>query len=375
MYEHIPDNPYMLLTPGPLSTSKGVRNALLRDWCTWDADYNEEIVQNVRRRLVSLASADSEAYTSVLMQGSGSFAVEACLGTVIPRNGKILIITNGAYGKRMAQMAKTLSINYAEYALGETEAPSAGAVAAILEKDSAITHVALVHCETTTGILNPLEEIAGIVKQHQKIFIVDAMSSFGGIPFDAGKLDIDFLISSSNKCIQGVPGFAFVIAKRTGLEKSEGNARSLCLDLYSHWKEMDKTGKWRYTSPTHIVRAFYQALDELEAEGGVPARNRRYAENQRLLASGMRKAGFQPLLPENLQSPIITSILDPRQDFDFTAFYAALKQRGFVIYPGKISQASTFRIGTIGEVYPSDIERLLAAIGSTKTLVSTGTFV
>jgi 2-aminoethylphosphonate-pyruvate transaminase len=362
MYEHIPDNPYVLLTPGPLSTSKGVRNALLRDWCTWDADYNEEIVQNIRRRLVSLAAADSEAYTAVLMQGSGSFAVEACLGTVIPRNGKILIITNGAYGKRMVQMAKTLSINYVEHALGETESPSAGAVSALLEKDPAITHAALVHCETTTGILNPLEEIAAVVKRHQKIFIVDAMSSFGGIPFDAGKLGIDFLISSSNKCIQGVPGFAFVIAKKDALLRCEGNARSLCLDLYSQWKEMDKTGKWRYTSPTHIVRAFYQALDELEAEGCVPARNRRYTENQRLLASGMRGAGFKPLLPENIQSPVITSFLYPRPDFDFSAFYAALKQRGFVIYPGKISQASTFRIGTIGEVYPADIGHLLAAI-------------
>jgi 2-aminoethylphosphonate-pyruvate transaminase len=362
MYEHIPDNPYLLLTPGPLSTSKGVRGALLRDWCTWDADYNEEIVQNVRRRLVRLAAANSESYTAVLMQGSGSFAVEACLGTVIPKSGKALIITNGAYGKRMVLMAERLSINYIEYALGETEAPSAAALAAALEKDSAITHVALVHCETTTGILNPLEEIAVVVKQYQKIFIVDAMSSFGGIPFDAEKLGIDFLISSSNKCIQGVPGFAFVIAKKAELERCGNNARSLCLDLYDQWKEMDKTGKWRYTSPTHIVRAFFQALDELEAEGGVPARNRRYRENQRLLAAGMRDAGFQALLPEYLQSPIITSFLYPRPDFDFTAFYAALKQRGFVIYPGKISQAPTFRIGTIGEVYPADIERLLAAV-------------
>jgi 2-aminoethylphosphonate-pyruvate transaminase len=264
----------------------------------------------------------------------------------------------------MVQMVKTLCINYSEYALGETEIPNAGTVLDMLEKDSAITHVAMVHCETTTGILNPLKEIADVVKQHQKIFIVDAMSSFGGIPLDAEKLGIDFLISSSNKCIQGVPGFAFVIAKKSVLENCEGNARSVCLDLYSQWKEMDKTGKWRYTSPTHIVRAFYQALDELEAEGGVQNRNRRYTENQKLLSLGMSKAGFKPLLPENLQSPIITSFLYPYADFNFFEFYAALKRLGFVIYPGKISMAPSFRIGTIGEVYPSDIERFLAAAGS-----------
>ncbi|GHV86213.1 2-aminoethylphosphonate--pyruvate transaminase [Spirochaetia bacterium] len=361
MYDHIPDNPYLLLTPGPLSTSKGVRNALLRDWCTWDDDYNEAVVQNVRRRLIALSSANSDGYTSVLIQGSGSFAVEACLGTVLSKNSKLLIITNGAYGKRMVEMARVLSLDYTECPFPETEIPSADIVSACLTKDLRITHVALVHCETTTGILNPLEEIASVVKNHNKTFIVDAMSSFGGIPLDADALGIDFLISSSNKCIQGVPGFAFVIARKTALEDCGGNARSLCLDLFSQWKEMDLTGKWRYTSPTHIVRAFYQALDELETEGGIPARFKRYSENQQLLVSGMEEAGFTPLLQKN-QSPIITSFLYPDPGFDFKAFYTALKQQGFVIYPGKISQAPTFRIGTIGEVYPCDIKRLLGVI-------------
>ena len=362
MYEFIPDNPYILLTPGPLSTSKGVRNALLRDWCTWDAEYNEEIVQNIRRRLAALAAEKTEDYTVILMQGSGSFSVEATLGSAVPANGKVLIITNGAYGKRMVMMADALKINYIEYALSEVEPPDPAEVSAILSVDPNITHVALVHCETTTGMLNPISEIARVVKAREKVFIVDAMSSFGGIPMDAAELEIDFLISSSNKCIQGVPGFAFVIAKRDELQKCAGNARSLCMDLYDQWKEMDKSGKWRFTSPTHVVRAFYQALDELENEGGIPARYARYRENQKLLVYGMCELGFEALLPAGLQSPVITSFLYPRADFDFGAFYKKVKAQGFVLYPGKISKADTFRIGNIGEVYPADIKRLLHVI-------------
>ena len=361
-YDFIPDNPYILLTPGPLSTSKGVRNALLRDWCTWDADYNEDIVQNIRRRLVALATDKSADYTVVLMQGSGSFSVEATLGSAVPRDGKALIITNGAYGKRAVKMAEVLKLNHIEYALPEIEAPDPARVDALLREHPDITHVVLVHCETTTGMLNPLPEISRVVKTHGKTFIVDAMSSFGGIPIDVAALGIDYLISSSNKCIQGVPGFAFVIAKRDALMKCAGNARSLCLDLYDQWKEMDNSGKWRYTSPTHIVRAFYQALDELEAEGGVAARYSRYCENQKILTEGMAELGFTALLPDRLQSPIITSFLYPRADFDFNAFYKLAKARGFVLYPGKISQADTFRIGNIGEVYPRDIRRLLTVI-------------
>jgi 2-aminoethylphosphonate-pyruvate transaminase len=367
MYEFIPDNPYILLTPGPLSTSKGVRNALLRDWCTWDADYNEGIVQNIRKRLVALAVPESdktEDYTAVLMQGSGSFGVESVLTTAIPENGKVLIIANGAYGKRMVQMAETIKLNYIEYPLSETEIPQTEKLSAILAENPDITHISAVHCETTTGILNPVEKIAEAAKKYNKILIIDGMSSFGGIPLDVDKLGISFLISSSNKCIQGVPGFSFVIAKRDVLESCKNNARSLCLNLYDQWKEMDKSGKWRYTSPTHIVRAFYQALDELEEEGGVSARYARYRENNKTLIDGMRELGFVTLLDDSVQSPIITSFLYPSADFNFTDFYTKIKERGFVLYPGKISKVDTFRIGNIGDVYPDDIKRLLGVIKS-----------
>jgi len=364
MYENIPDNPYLLLTPGPLSTTRGVRAALLRDWCTWDEDYNLGVVQSIRNQLVELAASSAAAYTCVLMQGSGSFGVEACLGTAVPRDGKALIVSNGAYGQRMAQMMRCLGRSFRQLAYAETEAPDPEDIGEALRQDPEITHVAMVHCETTTGILNPVEAVARIVKAYGKAFIVDAMSSFGGVPIDMGDARIDYLISSSNKCVQGVPGFCFVIARRAALETCKGNAHSLCLDLYDQWKAMDAGGKWRFTSPTHAVRAFQQALLELRQEGGVAARHARYRLNQRLLAEGMRRLGFRPLLPEDVQSPFITSFLYPSAAFDFKAFYEAVKARGFVLYPGKISQAPTFRVGTVGDVHPADIRRLLDVVES-----------
>ncbi|ABK18572.1 2-aminoethylphosphonate--pyruvate transaminase [Syntrophobacter fumaroxidans] len=356
-----PENPYILLTPGPLSTSPTVKAVMMRDWCTWDRDYNA-IVQDIRERLVALATAGA-GYTSVLMQGSGTFAVEAALGTALPHDGKLLVISNGHYGDRMALIAGYLGMRSAKLDFGETGRPDPDRVRDTIESDPAITHVAVVHCETTTGMLNPVEEIGRAVKSLGRVFIVDAMSSFGGIPMDIATLGADFLISSANKCIQGVPGFGFVIARRSELEQCAGRSRSLSLDLFQQWKEMEtKGGKWRFTSPTHVVRAFAQALNELDDEGGVACRNARYRENRRILTAGMRALGFECLLPEALQSPIITSFLTPgRPGFNFNSLYQELKSRGFVIYPGKVSEADTFRIGTIGHVFPEDMHRLVKA--------------
>lgn len=362
MYESIPENPYLLLTPGPLSTSKGVRSALLRDWCTWDDDYNQEVVQKIRGKLTALASGNQEAYTAVLLQGSGSYGVEACLGTALPEEGKLLILANGAYGMRMVRFMEYMNRPWTLLPFDETEQTDPARVEEILKKDKRITHVAMVHCETTTGILNPLEEVCRLARQYGKTMIVDAMSSFGGIPMDLEKLGIDFLISSANKCIQGVPGFCFVIARKELLKQCRGNAHSYSLDLYDQWKEMDQTGKWRFTSPTHTVRAFLQALTELEEEGGIPARYKRYTANQHLLREGMESLGFQELLSREIQSPIITSFLYPSKDFNFGSFYQQMKERGFVLYPGKVSKRETFRIGNIGEIYPGDIENLLRNI-------------
>ena len=360
-------NDYLLLTPGPLSTSPTVRAAMDRDWCTWDDDYNVGVVTPIREQLVQLATAtEPEAYSCVLVQGSGTFAVEAMIGSVIPPEGKLLVLANGAYGDRLAQIAACLRIEHVVHDCGELVRPDLVKLAAELADDDAITHVVLVHNETTTGMMNPLGDIAAIVKAHGKILLVDSMSAFGGVPLDIAELRIDYIVSSANKCIQGVPGFGFVIGRVEHLEKTKGWARSLSLDLYDQWQGMEKgRGKWRFTSPTHVVRAFYQALKELAEEGGVAARYARYCENQRRLVAGMEGLGFECVLSSEYHSPIITGFRDPQHaDYAFQAFYDRLKAQGFVIYPGKVTGIDSFRIGTIGHVFPEDIDRLIVAVES-----------
>ena len=261
---------YLLLTPGPLSTSQTVREAMLQDWCTWDKDYNEGIVTPIRKGLLAIAGLDGDAYTSVLLQGSGTYCVEATIGATVRPEDKLLILANGAYGKRMAQIADYYHINYVLVSLHETELVTGEVARRALEEHPGITHLSMVHSETTTGLLNPIEEVAEVIKGRGITFIVDAMSSFGGVPIDVKGLGIDFLVSSANKCIQGVPGFGFILAQKDKLMATKGNARSLSLDIYAQWEAMEKGGgKWRFTSPTHVVHAFYQAMKELNEEGDI----------------------------------------------------------------------------------------------------------
>ncbi|AJQ28532.1 2-aminoethylphosphonate--pyruvate transaminase [Pelosinus fermentans] len=348
---------YKLLTPGPLTTTSGVKKEMLFDRCTWDEEY-KNITQKIRGQLLEIASVSPNVYTTVLMQGSGSFGVEAVLMTCISKEEKCLIITNGAYGERMVAMAKCIGTNHVVHRVQYDMIPDANDIKNILENDMGITHIAMVHCETTTGILNPIQDIADISKAYGKTLIVDAMSSFGGIEMNVQDLGIDYLISSANKCIQGVPGFCFVVAKLEELLKCQGNARSLSLDLYDQWKHMDKDGKWRYTSPTQVVAAFSKALDELAEEGGVFARNKRYERNNRLLRAKLKSIGIVPYIGEAFQSPIITTFRFPTADFKFNTFYHHVKERGFVLYPGKLTDVDTFRIGNIGEIYEQDILQL-----------------
>jgi len=363
-------NPYLLLTPGPLSTSDSVKQTMLRDWCTWDDDYNLGVVQPIRQQLVALAQCDASEYTSVLMQGSGSFAVESAIGTLLPREngdnkaGKLLVLVNGAYGQRIAQIAKYLNIVTVTIEAAEHEWVSTEALRQALAQDRDITHVAMVHCETTSGILNPIEHYAGVVKDAGRTLIVDAMSSFGGMAIDVAELNIDCIISSANKCIQGVPGMGFVVVKAALLQQCQGNARSLSLDLYDQWQTMEQgNGKWRFTSPTHVVRAFQQALKELHQEGGISARAQRYRDNHQTLVRGMKQLGFECVVDDEKQSPFITTFKYPKSDqFDFKTLYDRLKTAGFVIYPGKVTDTPCFRIGHIGEVYPHDMENLLTAL-------------
>jgi 2-aminoethylphosphonate-pyruvate transaminase len=361
-----PENPYLLLTPGPLTTTPAVKAAMRRDWCTWDADYNRR-VQEIRREVTALATA-AEGYTTVLIQGSGTFGVEAAVTTTVPAAGELLVLANGAYGRRIAQIAARAGIPHRLIDGDETEPLDAGRAAAALAAHPSVTHVAAVHCETTTGMLNPIAAVGAAVKAAGKVFIVDAMSSLGGIPLDAAEIGADFLVSSANKCIQGVPGFAFVVCRRSALESTRGRARSLSLDLYDQWETMERGGgKWRFTSPTHVVMAFREALRELEAEGGVAARHARYRENHRILVAGMEALGFEPLLPAACRAPIITAFNSPADPaYEFARFYGLLKERGFVIYPGKVSDRDTFRIGNIGDLHPPDMHRLLAAVAASR---------
>lgn len=349
---------YKLLTPGPLTTTETVKQQMLFDHCTWDNDY-KKITQEIRKNLLKLAHVSEEEYTVVLMQGSGTFGVESVLTSVIGENEKVLIAANGAYGERMEDIVKHAKISYDIYHEHYNKVPDAEVMEEKLKSDTSITHVAMVHGETTSGILNDIEAVGKVVKEQGRVFIVDAMSTFGGIDIPMKDWGIDFLVSSANKCIQGVPGFSFIIARRDLLMESAGKARSLSLDLYDQWKTMEVDGKWRFTSPTHVVLAFAQAMKEMEEEGGIEARNRRYTENNRLLIEKMAQMGIRPYIDAVHQGPIITTFFYPEHShFKFEEMYQYIKERGYAIYPGKVTEAETFRIGNIGEIYKEDIEKL-----------------
>jgi len=352
----------LLFTPGPLSTSATVKQAMLRDLGSRDAEFLL-VIKDIRHRLLELGQVADGSYEAVLIQGSGTFAVESILSSVIPRKGKLLVAINGAYGHRMAEIARVLGISCESIVFGEASPVNVQPMRAVLANDPTITHVGAIHCETSTGILNPIAELGRAVCESGRIFIVDAMSSFGGIPIDVRRDNIDFLVSSANKCIQGVPGFAFVLARRGLLQAAEGWARSLSLDLIAQWKGLESDGQFRFTPPTHALLAFWQALQELEEEGGIEARAGRYSANWQALMEGMTKLGFDAYLSPEHQSHIISSFRFPGSaHFDFAVFYQRLSELGYVIYPGKVSNADCFRIGTIGHVFPQDIKALVACI-------------
>ena len=353
---------YKLLTPGPLTTTDTVKKEMLFDHCTWDDDY-KRITLDIRKKLLELAQVSEKEYTVVLMQGSGTFGVESVLTSVVGDENKLLIVANGAYGERMEEIAEHAKVPYTIYREMYNQVPDAQKIAGILDADKEITHVAMVHSETTSGILNDVETVGKVVQERGLTMIVDAMSSFGGMEIPVKEWGIDFIISSANKCIQGVPGFSFIIANKEKLIQSNGKARSLSLDLYSQWETMNKDGKWRFTSPTHVVLAFAQALKELEEEGGIPARSRRYADNNRLLISKLGELGIRPYIDGRHQGPIITTFFYPENHrFSFQEMYDYMKERGYAIYPGKVTEADTFRIGNIGEIYKEDIQKVAELI-------------
>jgi len=355
-------NAKLLFTPGPLTTSEAVKSAALIDLGSRDEQFIK-LVKDIRNTLLQLAHVSEPEYQSVLIQGSGTFGIEAIISSAIPRNGMLLNIINGAYGRRISQMTDVHNIPTLDLHYHENQLPILDEIEKALVDIPKITHIALVHGETTTGIINPVEEIGLLAKKYNKTYIVDAMSTFGAYEIDVRKLNISFLISSSNKCIEGIPGFSFVIANKLALQSCENQARTLSLDLYSQWLGLEKNGQFRFTPPVQALIAFRRALDELIEEGGTTARGKRYAQNNEILVDHMRKAGFKLYLDDTIRGYIITTFLYPEDPvFSFEDFYQKLNDLGFVIYPGKLGRSKCFRLGNIGHLYPEDMNNLITAI-------------
>jgi len=353
-------DPY-LLTPGPLTTSLTVKQAMLHDYGSRDASFIETNAR-ILERLVAIVNGVG-SYVTVPLQGSGTFVVEAMIGNFVPRNGKLLILINGAYGKRIAKICDYNGRNYVVQETAEDVPVDTAQLDATLDVDADITHVVVVHCETTSGILNPLREVSEVVARHGRSLLIDSMSAFGALPLDATEITFDAVVASSNKCLEGSPGMGFCIARESALENTQGNSPSLVLDLYEQWRNMQKTRQWRFTPPTHVMLAFDQALTEYLEEGGVTGRGGRYRANCDRLVSGMRALGFKTLLPDELQAPIIVTFHTPTNpEFDFDAFYDGLKDQGYVIYPGKLTVADSFRMGCIGALGSEQIQGALDVV-------------
>jgi len=355
-----------LLTPGPLTTSLSVKQAMLHDYGSRDATFIE-LNARILDRLVAIVNG-SGSYVAVPLQGSGTFVVEAMIGNFVPADGKLLILINGAYGQRIAKICDYYKRDYRVQESAEDIPVDTSQLDATLDANPDIGHVVVVHCETTSGILNPIKEVSEIVARHKRSLLIDSMSAFGALPLDAREIEFDAVVASSNKCLEGAPGMGFCVARESALEKTEGNSPSLVLDLYDQWRAMQKTRQWRFTPPTHVLLAFDQALTEYEAEGGVEGRGGRYRANCDLLVAGMREMGFKTLLPDDLQAPIIITFHMPANpEFDFNAFYDGLKDQGYVIYPGKLTVADSFRMGCIGRL---DQQRMQAALDAVKKMLN-----
>lgn len=355
--------PY-LLTPGPLTTAYAVKEAMLRDWGSWDGDFRA-MTADLRRQLLDIAGDTAGEFDCVPMQGSGSFSVEAMLGSFVPRDGKVLVLSNGAYGKRIAQTLAYLGRDHVTIDKGDYMPPRGPEVTAALDADPAITHVVVVHCETSSGILNPLKEISDAVYASGRKLLVDSMSAFGAVPAGLADFRYEAIVSSANKCIEGVPGFGFVIARKSELEAAKGLSHSLSLDIHAQWDYMNKTGQWRFTPPTHVVAAFLEALRLHREEGGVTARGARYARNRDVMVAGMREAGFETLLADRWLSPIIVTFFSPAHPaFSFDRFYELMKDKGFIIYPGKLTVVDSFRVGCIGRMDEHVMRRVVEAARS-----------
>ncbi len=355
------DRDPILLTPGPLTTTLRTKLAMLKDWGSWDADFNAMTAQ-LRTRLLDMLHGN-DSHVLVPLQGSGTFSVEAAIASVVPRSGHVLVLDNGAYCKRAARLTTLMGRRVTTVAFAEDEPVSSAALEQHLTGDQSITHVMLIHCETGTGVINPLSDVARVCERHGKGLIVDAMSSFGALPIDARHTRFDSLVAASGKCLEGVPGMGFVFIRKAILDGCAGNSQSLAMDLHDQHAYMEKTGQWRFTPPTHVVAALAEAVQQHIEQGGQSARLKRYASNCATLIEGMAALGFKPFLRPDVQAPIIVTFHAPAHPaYEFKRFYAACKARGFILYPGKLTQVETFRVGCIGAIGPNEMRQAVGAV-------------
>ena len=358
------DRDRILLTPGPLTTTLRTKLAMLKDWGSWDADFNA-VTAELRSQLLAIVHGH-DTHVVVPMQGSGTFSVEAAVATLVPRTGHVLVPDNGAYCKRAAKLSQMMGRKASVMACPEDAPVSAQEVEARLKADASITHVILIHCETGTGVENPLAEVAAVCERLGKGLIVDAMSSFAALPIDARKIHFEALVAASGKCLEGVPGMGFVFVRKTVLDGCAGNSQSLAMDLHDQHVYMEKTGQWRFTPPTHVVVALAEAVQQFVEEGGQPARLARYTDNCKVLIDGLGALGFKPFLRPEVQAPIIVTFHAPAHPaYDFKRFYAGAKQRGFMLYPGKLTQVETFRVGCIGAIGRHQMREAVNAVADT----------
>jgi 2-aminoethylphosphonate-pyruvate transaminase len=359
-------NPYIpnhdiLLTPGPISCRDDIKQRMMIDYGSRDTRFLS-IVDDVRMKLLEISNTSSDTHTTVLMQGCGTMGIESVISSIIPGTGLLAVFSNGSYGRRAVDIANTHQIKVHHIRLSENKQVTPTLVLCTLIAHPEITHVHMVHHETTTGVLNPVYDIGKAIHAHNPdvCFSVDAMSSYGGIPLDVAGSEIDFLIGSANKCIESVPGFSYVISRRQSLERARGNARTVTLDLVAQWDGLEKSGQFRFTPPTHSIVAFSHAIDLLVEEGGVEARHRRYVSYNAYLREEMSKMGFDPyeveIGNESVPPPIITSYRYPTDTFDFEKFYTMLVDRKVVVYPGKMTTELLFRVGNIGAITWDDLK-------------------
>jgi len=346
----------ILLNPGPATTTDTVKNSLLvPDICPREKEFGE-LMKRVMKKLVDVIHGGPE-YTSVIFTGSGTAAIEACITSVVPHDKKIFIINNGAYGKRMVQIAKINKIDCIHYEEAVNKEINLNSIESFLKQNKReISHLAIVHHETTTGMLNPVNEICKISNSFGIECIVDAMSSYAGIPINIKEMNADFLISSSNKCIQGMAGLSFVISRVSSLDKLNNiPPRSLYLDLLGQFQSLKKTNQMRFTPAVQIFYALEQALNEYFEETAI-RRYERYKNSYDVLIRGLKDLGFKLYLPDHLHSKLLTTIYEPTNSaYSFNEMHDYLYEKGYTIYPGKCNNENTFRIANIGQIDQTDI--------------------